>query len=747
MAAVRYRLSMGAKLSSLAIEAGSAIPGGNAVEVTFDFSRMSRLAAVGLLRQVRRQILQGQWPAAGGAAVPVITIATLSATKAEGNSGTTAFTWRITASFAPAADLPVNWAAGGDLNSADYVGGVVPTGPTTILAGQTTATITLNVQGDADVEPDEVISVALAAGAGYTVGTPASASGVVQNDDSGSSQWPYAYPLADNFSNAGSSSANGKNGPAATPYNPAAISVLDKASGAGILVNFAVGGTTSTDVAAAVSGASADAKDNPWAVQFAGNYEATTTLMATIMANVSTIATAIGHNNVLYWEKFADSAASAGTPDWCRGREINRRLHALYPGRVLDSQLMMQIYPPADSADETEQSAGRAPASLLIDGAHMNLTGNQYFARAGGAIASFADAKLGTGMPYIPVHSLYSQASTNQTNGGVVGTIASNGSLSGCSVALNPANPDFSVSIEAGSIVLRRASATALKAAYYDLGVQMTQAGRSRTTTVRVMLGTDPADLSPKIAIVNGGMLAREDYDSDGCGNEVSDYTKLSYVLGLKMLGGDGVSQYIHWGGSGRGLNVARNASNRIDFIIYDDGSANRVSVSSSSAAGNLFNVANGIMYFFAWFDASAGVYKYAVNLNASSAGAATGTVARFGLDRDRGVTQSSHGTEMMFSNSPPFGGNNPLNAELHCLWIADKVIDFDTMSNRDLFYDSAGTKLARTLGANGAVAGVTPHRYFRGNGADLYAGMNFGNPAGRRWHGHSRTSGKFGTP
>ncbi len=56
-------------------------------------------------------------------------------------------------------------------------------GTVTFLAGSSTATVTADPFGDADMEPDETVILTVTAGAGYTVGSPSSATGTILNDD------------------------------------------------------------------------------------------------------------------------------------------------------------------------------------------------------------------------------------------------------------------------------------------------------------------------------------------------------------------------------------------------------------------------------------------------------------------------------------------------------------------------------------------------------------------------------------
>jgi len=71
---------------------------------------------------------------------------------------------------------------GGTATAADFAGGVLPSGTVSFVAGQATATITVNVAGDTVVEPDETFTVTLSAPTGSTLGT-AAATATILNDD------------------------------------------------------------------------------------------------------------------------------------------------------------------------------------------------------------------------------------------------------------------------------------------------------------------------------------------------------------------------------------------------------------------------------------------------------------------------------------------------------------------------------------------------------------------------------------
>ena len=88
-----------------------------------------------------------------------------------------------------AGELTVNFSIGGTATfGGDYgqTGAATftpPTGTVTFADGSLTATVTIDPSADLTVEPDETVILTVTAGAGYTVGVPASATGTITNDD------------------------------------------------------------------------------------------------------------------------------------------------------------------------------------------------------------------------------------------------------------------------------------------------------------------------------------------------------------------------------------------------------------------------------------------------------------------------------------------------------------------------------------------------------------------------------------
>jgi hypothetical protein len=115
-----------------------------------------------------------------------LAIAATSANKNEGNSGITPFTFTVTRSGNTTGANSVNWAVTGSgaspANATDF-GGSLPSGTVNFAATETSKVITVNVSGDATVEPDEGFTVTLSGATGGATITTATATGTIINDD------------------------------------------------------------------------------------------------------------------------------------------------------------------------------------------------------------------------------------------------------------------------------------------------------------------------------------------------------------------------------------------------------------------------------------------------------------------------------------------------------------------------------------------------------------------------------------
>jgi len=103
---------------------------------------------------------------------PSLIIAANNADKAEGNSGSTPFTFTVNRTGSTTAASSASYSvSGSSATASDFTGGVLPSGTVSFVAGETSKTITINVAGDTTVEPDETFNVVLSNPSGVTLGT------------------------------------------------------------------------------------------------------------------------------------------------------------------------------------------------------------------------------------------------------------------------------------------------------------------------------------------------------------------------------------------------------------------------------------------------------------------------------------------------------------------------------------------------------------------------------------------------
>lgn len=107
------------------------------------------------------------------------------ASSAEGNTGFTPFTFTITRTGELSAPSSVDWALAGTANSADFQAGQELGGSVTFGSFEASKTVTIQVRGDEDFEPDEslVLTLSNPQGAAVAVGK-GSGTATILNDDS-----------------------------------------------------------------------------------------------------------------------------------------------------------------------------------------------------------------------------------------------------------------------------------------------------------------------------------------------------------------------------------------------------------------------------------------------------------------------------------------------------------------------------------------------------------------------------------
>ena len=119
------------------------------------------------------------------AGTTTLAISAVNSVQPEGDAGTRNFTFTVTRNGNRAGTTTVDFAVTGTggLNAADF-GGTLPSGTVTFQPSQSTATVTIPVSGDTEIESDEPFTVTLTNPTdGATISIP-SAGGTIQDDDS-----------------------------------------------------------------------------------------------------------------------------------------------------------------------------------------------------------------------------------------------------------------------------------------------------------------------------------------------------------------------------------------------------------------------------------------------------------------------------------------------------------------------------------------------------------------------------------
>jgi uncharacterized protein len=116
------------------------------------------------------------------------TLAINNVTLAEGSSGTTAFTFIVTRSGGSEGTVGATWTlnlpGGANADAADFDAGQSLTGSVSFADGDTSETITVQVQGDSLVEPDEGFTITLSSPTGGATIADDTGAGTITNDDS-----------------------------------------------------------------------------------------------------------------------------------------------------------------------------------------------------------------------------------------------------------------------------------------------------------------------------------------------------------------------------------------------------------------------------------------------------------------------------------------------------------------------------------------------------------------------------------
>jgi hypothetical protein len=161
---------------------------------------------------------------------PTLSISNVSAN--EGNSGTTAFTFTVSLLGASSQTVTVNYATanGTAVSPSDYQ---ATSGSLSFAAGETSKTITVLVNGDTEVEPNETFTVNLTNATNATIANGVG-TGTIQNDDNCS------YSISPTSINA---NANGSSGNTITVTTQAGCAYTAVSNASFITINSGASGT------------------------------------------------------------------------------------------------------------------------------------------------------------------------------------------------------------------------------------------------------------------------------------------------------------------------------------------------------------------------------------------------------------------------------------------------------------------------------------------------------------------------
>ncbi|MDP2901989.1 MAG: ExeM/NucH family extracellular endonuclease [Methylovulum sp.] len=113
----------------------------------------------------------------------VLSIAATDASKIEGNSGNTPFTFTVGRAGDTSGASTVDWAvSAAAVDATDFSGGTQPSGSVSFAASETSKLITVNVNGDTTIENNEAFTVTLSNPTGASIALP-TATGTIQTDD------------------------------------------------------------------------------------------------------------------------------------------------------------------------------------------------------------------------------------------------------------------------------------------------------------------------------------------------------------------------------------------------------------------------------------------------------------------------------------------------------------------------------------------------------------------------------------
>jgi hypothetical protein len=511
------------------------------------------------------------------------------------------------------------------------------------------------------------------------------------------------YALARDVTGWGSSSTAGNQDGTGTTIFTRIDSLTD---GPGIMRNKGAGGTNSAQILTAVTAGTAQEKAGDTIFQFGGNgFNNAGDDLVHYNDYVSAIGQ-IGHANFLAWISHNSATEIYGSGTWGRSRKLHRRQWNRDPGKAVDLSYLMRYAPPADATDSASQATDVCPDSYRHDAGHLNQKGYNYI--VDNCFLAWAEARNG-GLPFIvPYGKHYTNNPTAHVNGGHVLTIPYIGDATG--VTFSFSSPQTHFNISSAGVVTRKTGDT-LTDDYYELPVVVTRGVETRTTPIRLSIGSS-ATASSRV-FLDGAFWMVSDVKFD---NTTTTGKSVTLVMDLEFTdSGQDATQLDIFATAAQGGIVARRLSTGTFRVFVRD--ANNVGVSVASLTSTqLCRVANGRRRIFFSVNTATSVARLVIDDTAAVTSAPTADL----LLNTGGVGDVRLFTALASGNTVP-------KVRVGMMWCAEGYLDVTQQSVRNLFFDSV-THLPLDLGTGGVVSGITPFLNLTGCAGDYWHGKNQGN-------------------
>jgi len=398
-----------------------------------------------------------------------------------------------------------------------------------------------------------------------------------------------------------------------------------------------------------------------------------------------------------------------GNTVWAQCEHYKRVTMASYPARTVDWTWCLQQYADEDvEQDLIDLYNGMIPSTTTtyddgtVDNLHPGTKGNKVIAY--GPLWNWLRWRAQDSIWMPPFHEAWISGSAADSAIVTSGHVYSTPFL-GSGAAFTLVSGDatkFAVNIATGVVTCVAGFTPA--AAYYDLVVRATKAGKSVDCALRLWIGKNTRGCDDRaVSRDTGGPIvfasAPSGITSKAC----------SIIVGVSCgTGTDGDKMYLR-GSESSAIALYRDTDNKIKFVARNSSGTIIASLTSSST----FTVADGMKWIAVSVNLAPGSPTATMYLNGTSILAGGSTLTSGGtIDwNKRGV---------ILADSPSL--SYCWEGTLRDYWCATSYIDWSSSSRRDERFNS-GTGAAVTLPAGGAINSITPLEWTPGNLADLYWG------------------------